>query len=455
MSKNIKLRKGFEINLAGKAENTLVDNIQPETFAVKPTDFTGFEKPKVLVKEGDTVKAGTPLYFDKSMPDVQFTSPVSGEVVAVKRGDKRRLLEIRVLADKENAYESFKKYSTSDIASASREEIVENLTKSGIWPSIIQRPYAVVANPQDTPKAIHISAFDSSPLSPDYATLFKGEDEHFATGLEVLKKLTSGTLHININGDAEVAPMFAKAKGAQINRISGKHPAGNVGVQIHHIDPINKGDVVWTVSPYGVIQMGKLFSNGVYDASKVIAVVGSEIKNPQYYKTYSGACIDKFIKDNLESENVRYISGNVLTGEKIAADECLGYYHNTFTVIPDGDDFKFMGSFVPDKKRLSFHKAIGLLSFLNSSKHEYTLDANMNGEHRPFVISGVLEEVLPMDIYPTYLLKSILSEDYEEMEALGIYEVAEEDLALCEFVDPSKHSIQKMIRQGLDLMRNS
>lgn len=455
MSKNIKLRKGFEINLAGKAEKTLEENVQPETFAVRPTDFIGFEKPKVLVKEGDTVKAGTPLYYDKSMPEVQFTSPVSGEVVAVKRGDKRRLLEIRVLADKTIAYESFKKYTVSDIASASREEIVENLTKSGVWPNVIQRPYAVIANPADTPKSIHISAFDSSPLAPDYGVIYKGEDENFATGLEVLKKLTSGSVNLNINGDAEVAPMFAKAKGVQINRVSGKHPAGNVGVQIHNIDPINKGDIVWTLSPYGVIQIGKLFNNGVFDASKVIALVGSEVKAPKYYKTYAGASLSTFIKDNVKSENVRYITGNVLTGEQIQADECLGFYHNTFTVIPDGDDFVFMGSFAPDKKRLSFHKAIGLLSFLNNKNHEYAPSANMNGEHRPFVISGVFEEVLPMDIYPTYLLKAILAEDFEEMEALGIYEVAEEDFALCEFVDPSKHSVQKMIRQGLELMRNS
>jgi len=454
MSKTIHIKKGFTINLAGKANKTVVEGEMPETFAIKPTDFIGFSKPKLLVKEGDTVKAGTPLYFDKSMPSVIYTAPVSGEVATIKRGAKRRLEEIIILADKSISYESFKKYSQSDIQSLTREDIVENLSKSGIWPSIIQRPYAVIANPDDIPQAIHISTFDTAPLAADFALLYKGHEESFKLGLQILKKLTSGKVNLNVDADEELSTMFTNVQNVEVNKFKGQHPAGCVGVQINKVAPIAKGDLIWTTSVAAVIQIGKLFLEGIYDASKIISLVGSEVKNPQYYKTYAGACVKKFIHENLKQENVRLISGNVLTGTKIESEGYLGYYDNMFTVIPEGDEHIFMGSFIPDKKRLSFHRSFGLLSFLYDNT-EYTLNTNINGEHRNFVQSGSFEEVLPMDIYLTYLLKAIMAEDYENMEALGILEVAEEDVALCEFIDPSKHEIQSIVRRGIELMRNS
>ncbi|MFK7900961.1 MAG: Na(+)-translocating NADH-quinone reductase subunit A [Cyclobacteriaceae bacterium] len=457
MSKTVRIKKGFDINLAGKAENTVVDTIISETVAIKPTDFIGFSKPKLLVKEGDTVKAGTPLYYDKSMEKVMYTSPVSGKVALIKRGNKRKLEEIRITADKSMSYESFKSHSSSELNSLSKEEIIDNITKSGIWSSFIQRPYAIVANPEETPSSIHISTFDTSPLAPDSAILYKGEDESFKTGVQILKKLTSGSVNINVDADEELASMFSKIQQVEINKFKGVHPAGCVGVQIHHVSPIAKGDLVWTISPYAVIQIGKLFGEGKYDASKIIAVVGSEIAKPQYYKTYAGACVKQFLENNLKEDHVRVISGNVLTGTKIEKDGYLGYYDNMVSVIPEGDNLKFFGSFVPTK-RLSFHRALGLFSFLDrlkDEKPEYVVDTNINGEHRNFVQTGAFEKVLPMDIYPTYLLKAIMAEDYENMEALGILEVAEEDFALCEFIDPSKTEVQSVIRQGIELMRNS
>lgn len=452
-----KLRKGFNINLVGKAENKVQDSIHPETFAVRPPDFVGFSKPKLLVKEGDAVKAGTPLYYDKSMEKVMYTSPVSGKVKAVVRGEKRKLLEIVVESDSSITYESFPSYSTSDINGLSKEDITNNLLKSGVWPHLIQRPYAVIADPEKTPKAVFISTFDTSPLAPDPKILFEGEAENFKTGIDILKKLSSGTVHLNMNAEEEISPIFAQAKGAQHNKFSGPHPAGNVGVQIHHIDPIGKGDLVWTVSPYAVVLIGRLFSQGKYDARKVVAVAGSEVKTPQYYKTISGANISKFIDGNLNSpvEDVRIISGNVLSGTQLQSDSHLGFYDNLITVIPEGREGRFMGSFEATRERLSFHRSIGLFSFLNGKNKEYVVNTNINGEHRAFVQSGSFEQVVPMDILPTYLLKAILAEDYEEMEALGIYEVAEEDFALCEFIDTSKHEVQSIIREGLELMRNS
>lgn len=453
MSQTIKLKKGFDINLAGKAENKLADVPQPETFAIKPTDFPGITRPKLFLKEGESVKAGTPILYDKMAPDVCYCSPVSGEIAEIKRGEKRKILEIRILADKEVTYEEFKKFSTSDIQGLSREQAQEAMLKGGVWPNVIQRPYGIVANPEDEPKAIFISAFDSHPLSPDYGFVYEGQEEAFQAGLSVLKKFTKGQVHLNVSADETVPGIFSDAKEVTINKFSGKHPAGNVGVQIHHLDPINKGDIAWTVKPYGVIQIGKLFLEGKYDASKRVALAGSEVKTPQYYTIFNGGSIKNIIKDNIASDHVRYVSGNALTGERIEPDGYLGFYDEIITVLPEGDHEELLGWILPTTKKLSFHRAFGLLSFLNQNK-EYKLNTNTNGEERAFVATGVFEKVMPMDILPTYLFKAILAEDYDEMEGLGIFEVVEEDVALCEFVDVSKHELQKIVRDGINLMIN-
>jgi Na+-transporting NADH:ubiquinone oxidoreductase subunit A len=454
MGKFIRLKKGFDINMAGKAAPKIATIDQPETFAIKPTDFQGIYMPKMMVKEGDTVKAGTPLFHDKRHENIVFTAPVSGEVVQVKRGEKRKLLEVVILADKEVDYVSFNRYSVSDITGITREAAQQQMIDSGVWVNIIQRPFGIVADPQAKPKSIFISGFDSSPLAPDYGILFKGQEQYFQAGIDILKKFTSGHIHLNVHTSQELPSAFAQAKGAELNKFSGPHPSGCVGVQIHHIDPINKGDVVWTINPFGVIQIGKLFLNGVYDASRIIAVGGSEVKEPQYYKTYTGASVKKFLTGNLKQDHVRVVSGNVLTGTSIGTEGYVGFHDQQITVIPEGDYYEFLGWIKPTAAKLSYHRAFGLFSFL-SPKKEFVLDSNTRGEPRAFVQTGVFEQVTPMDILPTYLLKSIMAEDFDEMEALGIYEVIEEDLALCEFVDVSKHNIQSILREGIDLMLNS
>jgi len=455
MSKSVKLRKGFTINLAGKAQLNLVEVPQPETFAIKPTDFVGMLRPKAIVDIGDNVKAGTKLLIDKKNDSIYYTSPVSGEIVDVKRGEKRSLLEIVILADKEIEYESFAKFTVSELANASLDEVRNQMLDSGVWPNIIQRPYGVVANPADRPRDIFISGFDSHPLAPDYNFTLKGEDKNFQAGIEVLKKFTEGTIHVNVDGKGEVNPLYTGSDTVQVNKFTGQHPIGNVGVQIHHLAPISKSDLVWTVNPYGVIQIGRLFIEGIYDASKIIALAGSEVQNPQYYKTISGANIKKFIEDNINSENVRYISGNVLTGKNIGKEGHLGFYDHLVSVIPEGDEAEFMGWILPSFSKLSFSRAFGLMSFLNSPKKEYVIDTNTKGEPRAFVQTGAFEKVVPMDIYPTHLIKSILAEDFDSMEELGIYEIIEEDFALCEFIDVSKHDIQDIVRDGLSLMQYS
>ena len=456
MGKTIRLKKGFDINLAGKAAPKIVAGSieNGDTFVIKPTDFHGIYLPKAVVKAGDTVTAGSPLFHDKRNDKITFTAPVSGEVVEIKRGDKRKLLEVKILADSKIEYKKFRSFSESEISSVSREDAQQQMLESGVWVNLVQRPFGIVANPEETPKSIFISAFDSHPLAPDFNLLFKGQEKEFQAGVNILKKFTAGKVHVNVHADKGSSPVFASAQGVDLNTFSGPHPSGCVGVQIHHIDPIGKADLVWTIHPAGVVQIGKLFLNGVYDASRIVAVAGSELKEPQYYATYTGACVKKFLNNNLRQDNVRVISGNVLTGTRIPKDGHVGFFDQLVSVIPEGDYYEFMGWIAPSAKKLSAVPGLGLFSFLNYKK-EYVLDSNLHGEPRAFVQSGVFEKVTPMDILPTFLLKAIIAEDFDDMEALGIYEVIEEDLALCEFVDVSKHNVQELLREGIDLIMNS
>ncbi len=454
MGKFIRIKKGFNINLAGKAAPKITELEQSDTIAVKPTDFPGMYLPKVLVKEGEAVKAGTALFHDKRHPEVVHVAPVSGEIAEIKRGEKRKLLEIKILADKKVEHKSFRKFSVSEIANLSADEAKKSMLEAGVWPNIVQRPFGSIADPGSKPKAIHISAFDTHPLAPDYSILFKGQDQFFQVGLDVLKKFTAGSVHVNVHTTSEISSVFSHAKGVELNKFSGPHPAGCVGVQIHHIDPINKGDVVWTVSPFGVIQIGRLFLNGIHDASRTIALVGSEVKEPQYYRTYTGVAVKNLTGNKLVSHHVRVISGNVLSGTSVGEHGYIGFFDNYATVIPEGDHYEFLGWIAPTVNKVSFHRAFGLFSFL-APKKEFKVDSNTHGEPRAFVQTGIFEKVTPMDILPTYLLKSILAEDIDEMEELGIYEVIEEDLALCEFVDVSKHNVQQILREGIELLQNS
>ena len=446
MSKVIKIRKGLNINLKGKAEKIFIKAAPSELYAVKPTDFHGLV-PKLDVEVGQEVKAGTSLFHDKNMPDILFTSPVSGTVKVINRGERRRILEVIVEKNKnEILYEAFKK---GDPLSLSKEEVLSNLLKSGLWPAIRQRPYDIIANPQDSPKAIFISAFDTAPLAPDYDLIVKESGKEFQAGINALTKLTDGKVHLNINAEYPASQVFKGAANVQLNSFIGPHPSGNVGIQIHHIDPINKGEIVWFVSPQDVILMGRLFLNGVYDASWIISLAGSEVLKPRYYKLIKGASIKNITEENITEGCHRYISGNVLTGTKIEHDGFLGYYDSQVIVIPEGYHHEFLGWAMPGLKKYSATRTF--FSWLTPRK-EFRVDTNFNGGRRAFVMTGQYEKVVPMDIYPMQLFKAIIIEDIDLMEQLGIYEVAPEDFALCEFVCTSKTEIQSIVRKGLDLM---
>ena len=447
MSKIITLRKGLDINLVGKPQETLATAPMASEYALSPLDFEGVT-PKLLVKVGDRVKAGTALFFNKFNERVLFTSPVSGTVSAINRGEKRKVLSVAVTPDSTQEYE---KFTVPGLEKASREEIVELLLRSGLWPMIVQRPYGIIADPADTPKSIFVSAFDSAPQAPDYNFVLKGEQKNLQTGIEVLRKLTPGKVHLSVRAKAEGA--MPSLQGVELHTFAGKHPVGNVGVQIHHIDPINKGDLVWTVNIQDLAILGRLFNEGRVDMTKIIAVAGSEIEHPQYVRVIGGAKVDSIVAGNVkaqqEGDSIRFISGNVLTGTKTSLEGFLGFYANQLTAIPEGDKYELLGWAMPRFGKFSVSRAY--FSWLCPHK-EYDLDTNLNGGERPFVVTGLYEQYLPMDIYPMYLLKACLAGDIDKMENLGIYEVTEEDFALCEFVDPSKIEIQQIIRDGINLM---
>ncbi len=445
MSLSVKLKRGLDIKISGRAEKKLVTDIMSNLYGIKPVDFPGLT-PKLDVRPGDKVMAGTPVFHDKIRPEVLFTSPVSGKVLSVVRGDRRKLLEIVIEKDGDE-YIQFEK---SDPAKLSREKVKEALLNSGLWPAIRQRPYHIIANHADVPKAIFISGFDTSPLAPDYNFIMdNSSSSFFRKGIVALKKLTDGKINLVLNGKGESSETLKNTSDVEVHRFSGPHPAGNVGVHIHHLDPINKGEIVWFVNLQDVMTIGRLFEEGEYKPEKIIALTGSEVINRQYYKILSGASIAPVVKNNVKEGNLRYISGNVLTGSKIELEGFVGYYDSQVTVIPEGDYYEFFGWAKPGSDKFSFSKTF--LSSLVPQK-SYRMDTNLHGGERAFVITGIYEKVLPMDIYPMQLLKAILVNDIDGMENLGIYEVAEEDFALCEFICPSKIEIQSIVRQGLDTM---
>ena len=451
MSKAIKIRKGLDIRLQGEAKDQYGDQVVSSTFAVIPPDFHGLV-PKLSVAVGDEVKAGSPLLYDKNNHDIKFASPVSGEVIDVVRGAKRRILEVKVLADKSNSYEDF---GAADPNSLDREEVKTKMMAGGVWPFVRQRPFSTIADPNDTPKCIVVSCTDTHPLAPynDFIIDDKGED--FQAGLDALAKLTDGAVHLTMVAGKRRSEVFLNASNCERVGFSGPHPAGNVGVQIHQLDPIDKGDAVWYTYPQDVVAIGRLFRTGQYDARRVVALTGSEVKEPQYYNTMIGAEIKGMLADNIATDNVRYVMGNCLTGRQVEESAYMSFYETQITVLPEGDEYKFLltkGWLGPGFDKFSASNAFPT-KFMLLQDHKWRLDTNSNGEHRAFVVTGQYEQVFPFDIYPVQLVKACITNDLDGMEQLGIYEVDAEDFALCEYVCTSKINSMQIIRDGLDLAK--
>ncbi|WP_430409884.1 Na(+)-translocating NADH-quinone reductase subunit A [Kordia sp.] len=444
MSKDIRIKKGLDIKLVGEAETTTIAAKASSVYVIKPEDFHGII-PKLLVKVGHKIKAGEALFHSKSDEALLFPSPVSGEIAEIVRGAKRKILEIKISATATQEQHDFGK---KDAGKMSGDEVKAHLLATGCWPFIKQRPYDVIADPSKSPKAIFVSGYNSAPLAADYDYVLAGKEMELQAALTALTKLTEGNVHVATKKGGN-SPL-ANVTGTQSHTVSGPHPSGNVGTHINKINPVNKGEVVWTVAAQDLVIIGELLLTGKFNATRTIAITGSQITNPTYVTAIAGASIKNLVAGNINMENTRIISGNVLSGKQQGEEGFLGYYDNQVTAIPEGDDYEFFGWNKPIFNKVSVSRAL-TFSWLKPNK-KYDLNTNTNGEHRAFVTTGTYEEVFPLDIYPMQILKACMYADLDEMEALGMYEVAPEDFALTEFVCVSKQPHQKIIREGLDLM---
>ncbi len=445
MANVIKLRKGLDINLKGEAATVVTSVKEPGFYALVPDDFPGVT-PKVLVKEQEYVMAGGTLFIDKNHPEVKFVSPVSGVVTSVERGARRKVLNVVVEAALEQDYEEFGK---KNVAQLSGEEVKNALLEAGMFAFMRQRPYDVIADPSVAPRAIFVSAFDSKPLAPEFEFVLKGEETNFQTGLDALAKIAKTYLGISVK---QKATALTQTKNVTVTAFEGPNPAGNVGVQINHTAPISKGETVWTIDPQAVIFIGRLFNTGRVDMTRMVAVTGSEVLKPAYCKLRVGALLTNVFSGNVtEGRDLRYISGNPLTGKQVKPNEFLGAFDSQLTVIPEGDEIhEMLGFIMPRFDQFSMNHSY--FSWLMGKK-QYTIDARIKGGERHMIMSNEYDRVFPMDILPEYLIKAIIAGDIDRMEALGIYEVAPEDFALCEFVCSSKMELQRIVRAGLDALR--
>ena len=445
MANLFKLRKGLDINLQGKAEKKKLKLKSNGKYALLPDCFEGVV-PKVVVKEGDKVKAGDALFINKNCQEMKFASPVSGTVTAVERGERRKVLAVKVQAD---ATQVFTDFGVKDVASLTGEQVKEALLEAGLFGYINQLPYDVVTTPDTTPKAIFVSALRDKPLAADFEFELQGQEKEWQAGLTALSKMAKTCLGI---GARQTSAALTSAKDVEVNVFDGPCPAGNVGVQINHVSPVNKGEVVWTVDPSAVIFFGRLFLTGKVDLHRTVALCGSEVKNPQYVEMLVGEELSTLLSNSYdEKHNVRIINGNVLTGRVTTKEGYLGAHSSEITVIPEGNDAdEFAGWIMPRFKQFSINRSYFSWLF---GKKAYALDARVKGGERHMIMSGEYDKVMPMDIYPEYLIKAIITGNIDKMEQLGIYEVSPEDFALAEFVDSSKLELQRIVREGLNMLR--
>ena len=437
-----KIRKGLDLNLAGEAPLQVKEAPLAAEYAISPADFLGV-MPKLVVKEGENVLAGSPLFVDKATESIAFVSPVSGTVKAIERGERRKILYIRIIPD---AAQVAKEFNVTDVTKATREEVLNLLLQSGLFAFMRQRPYDVTANAQDTPKAIFVSAFSKMPLAADFTFVAKGQEEDFRLGIATLSKLAQ--VHVGVSPE-QINTSILPLENVDVNVFDGPNPAGNVGVQINHVSPVNKGEVVWTMGAEAVIFVGRLMRTGKVDLTRTIAVAGSKVAEPTYLKVKVGASISSIL--SVTEEHVRIIDGNPLVGKKVTSADFLSAHATEVCAIPEGDDVNELFGWIMPRFN-QFSTSPSYLSWLMGNK-KYDLDCRVKGGERHMIMSAEYERVFPMDIYPSYLVKAIVAGDIDRQEALGIYEVAPEDFAVAEFIDSSKLELQRIVREALDILR--
>ena len=435
----------MDINLVGEAEEITNSISLKCTYAVKPENFHGIV-PKLVVRKGDEVSAGAPLFYSKADERILFVSPVSGQIVEIVRGSKRKVLAIKISSD---GKQQFKNFGKQDLERLSSKQVRDHLLVTGCWPFVKQRPFDVIADPDQIPKSIFVSAYATSPLAPNYDYTLSGKEKELQAAVTAMSKLTPGNVHVSVGSNSN-SP-FIGLSDIELHKLSGPHPVGNVSTQIAQIDPINKGESVWVVAPQDLVVMGELLLTGNFNITRTIALTGSQFKNPSYVSVLAGASIKQIVGKNIDSDNARIICGNVLSGSQVTEEGFLDYYDNQITAIPEGNDYEFFGWNRPVFNKISPSRAL-TFSWLTPRK-KYDLNTNTNGEHRAFVVTGSYEDVFPLDLYPLQFLKACMYRDIDDMENLGGYEVAPEDFALTEFICVSKQPHQKIVREGLDLMK--
>jgi len=445
-TQTFKIVKGRDIKIQGAAQKKIVKLTPPKRLAVQPSNFQGL-KLRLSVKEGDQIKLGSTLLTDKINADIKILSPASGKVIAVNRGEKRALLSVVVEADRENEVESFKTFDDVSIANLSREEVLSHLLNGGLWPTIRQRPFSKIADPKANPKSIFIHAMNTEPLAPDLDFILEGQEENFQTGINIIKTLTQGDVNLCVKQGSQ-SKALTQSQNVKIYGFTGPHPAGNVSIHIHYIDPINKGDVVWYIEAQDVLRIAALFLEGAYPTERVVAITGQRAKSCIYVKTHVGASLTSILEDS-NFDSVRLISGSILTGVNVGKDGFLGFYDSQISIIPEGGTREFLGWLMPGFNKYTFSKAYASTFF---PKKEYSLDTDKNGSDRAIVLNHIYDELVPLDILIYFLIRAVVSGDIDEAEKLGILECDEEDFALCTFACPSKTDVGLTIKEGLDLI---
>ena len=446
---HINIRKGHNIRISGSPENEYFSRPKSKTVSIQPNNFR-YVKPKLLVKVGDKVDIGSPIFFDKVQPDIKWASPGSGEIKEIILGDRRSVENIIIELHEEEKSVLHTPVKYQEISSLGKAKVTDQIMEANLWPMIRQRPFNKIADPNDTPMAIFVSGFNSAPLTVNLDFALRYKQSVFQAGLNVLNQLSNGKVHLTFEVDTNCETLTA-ARNVNLHTVNGPHPSGNVGIQIHHLNPWKPNEVIWVVNAQHVLTIGDLFLKGVYDPSIVATVAGPGVKNPAHIQTRTGASIETFLLDNLNSDDNRIISGDVLTGQETNLNGFLGYYDTTISVLPNSNEREFLGLLKPgnEQSRYSVTNA-----FISQNKSNFNFTTQQSGSLRPMVPINAWENMLPMDIYPNALYRSILAEDFEEMEGLGLLECDEEDFALCSFVCPSKIDVGSVIRHGLNLMKD-
>ena len=446
---HINIRKGHNIRISGSPENEYFSRPKSKTVSIQPNNFR-YVKPKLLVKVGDKVDIGSPIFFDKVQPDIKWASPGSGEIKEIILGDRRSVENIIIELNEEEKSVLHTPVKYQEISSLGKKKVTDQIMEANLWPMIRQRPFNKIADPNDTPMAIFVSGFNSAPLTVNLDFALRYKQSVFQAGLNVLNQLSNGNVHLTFEVDTNCETLTA-ARNVNLHTVNGPHPSGNVGIQIHHINPWKPNEVIWVINAQHVLTIGDLFLKGIYDPSIVATVAGPGVKNPAHIQTRTGASIETFLLDNLNSDDNRIISGDVLTGQETNLNGFLGYYDTTISVVPNSNEREFLGLLKPgnEQSRYSVTNA-----FISQNKSNFNFTTQQSGSLRPMVPINAWENMLPMDIYPNALYRSILAEDFEEMEGLGLLECDEEDFALCSFVCPSKIDVGSVIRHGLNLMKD-